>query len=99
MAEKPNELLDGKFKTGWVKIYRSVQKNWLWEKPLSKLEAWIDIIMSANIVEEKVRFGNELYVCGRGEKLYSYDTWAERWGWNKSKVRRFLKMLENDTMI
>jgi len=87
------------YKTGWIKLYRSVQKNWLWKKPLSKFEAWIDIILNANHSAMKVNFGNNIYICKRGEKMWSMDTWGERWGWNKSKVRRFLKLLKDDSMI
>ena len=35
----------------------------------------------------------------RGESIKSLDTWSKRWNWNKSKVRRFLKTLESDSMI
>lgn len=94
-VEEPRE----NYTTGWVKIYRSVRKHWLWVKPLSKMEAWMDIILEANHSPEKVNFGNDLFICERGEKMYSFDTWGERWGWHKSRVRRFLKLLEDDSMI
>jgi hypothetical protein len=29
----------------------------------------------------------------------SLDTWAKRWNWDKSKVRRFLTLLQSDGMI
>jgi len=93
--EEPKE----NYGTGWIKIYRSIHRHWLWSKPLSKMEAWIDILLEANHTQEKVNLGNELFTCDRGEKMYSLDTWGERWGWHKSKVRRFMKLLENDSMI
>ena len=42
-----------------------------------------------------------LYEVKRGESINSLDTWTKLFGknWNKSRTRRFLKLLENDTMI
>ena len=31
--------------------------------------------------------------------MNSLDTWAKKWGWHKSKVRRFFNLLEQDAMI
>jgi hypothetical protein len=44
-------------------------------------------------VSGEVRIGNTLLLCGRGEVLYSMKTWASRWGWTVSKVKRFLYSL------
>lgn len=38
--------------------------------------------------------GMTCIVCNYGESLKSLDTWSKRWGWNKSKVRRFLSLCE-----
>lgn len=35
----------------------------------------------------------------RGQSLRSLDSWASRWGWNKTAVRRFLNLLQNESMI
>jgi len=87
------------YEAGWIKTYRSMQDHWLWIKPLSKFEAWLDILFAVNHSDEKVNLGNDIYTCKRGEKLYSAKTWAKRWGWNKGKVYRFIKLLEKDSMI
>ena len=42
--------------------------------------------------------GRELQ-CRRGQSLKALETWAERWGWSKSKVVRFFKVLKQDGMI
>ena len=55
--------------------------------------------MSANIEPKKVLIKGQLLEVNRGEVIYSYETWANRWKINKSKVLRFLKMLEKDSMI
>jgi hypothetical protein len=59
----------------------------------------MDILMQANIESKKVLIKGQLIEVGRGEVIYSYETWANRWKINKSKVLRFLKMLEKDSMI
>jgi hypothetical protein len=59
----------------------------------------MDILMQANIEPKKVLIKGQLIEVGRGEVIYSYETWANRWKINKSKVLRFLKMLEKDSMI
>lgn len=84
---------------GWISVYRSIVNSWLWEKPLSKFEAWLDILLQANYKSKKVNIKNQLFVCKRGESIKCMETWAERWGWNRSRVRRFLKLLESDSMI
>ena len=55
--------------------------------------------MQANIEPKRVLIKGQLIEVSRGEVIYSYETWANRWKINKSKVLRFLKMLEKDSMI
>jgi hypothetical protein len=84
--------------SGWIKVHRQLSNHWIWEKP-EYLKWWLDILMQANIEPKKVLIKNQLIEIGRGDVLYSYETWANRWKINKSKVLRFLKMLEKDSMI
>ncbi|MGV8135877.1 MAG: hypothetical protein AB2L20_11740 [Mangrovibacterium sp.] len=91
----------GNKKPGWIKMYRSIKDHWLWPKnrPMTEFEAWIAILIEVNHSGEKVKIGNDIYDCQRGEKLYSLDTWARLFNWNKSKVRRFFELLKTDAMI
>jgi hypothetical protein len=84
--------------SGWIKVHRQLQEHWVWSKP-EYLKWWLDILMSANIEPKKVLIKGQLLGVYRGEVIYSYETWANRWKINKSKVLRFLKMLEKDSMI
>jgi hypothetical protein len=84
--------------SGWIKVHRQLQEHWVWSKP-EYLKWWLDILMSANIEPKKVLIKGQLLEVNRGEVIYSYETWANRWKINKSKVLRFLKMLEKDSMI
>lgn len=86
---------------GWISIHRGLKNHWLYneKRVFSKLEAWLDILLEVNHTEKKVLIKSVLFNVKRGESINSLDTWATRWNWNKSKVRRFLKTLENDLMI
>lgn len=88
-------------KEGWISIHRKMQNHWLFteKRVFSRMEAWIDILMSVNHSEGKVLIKNDVFIVDRGESLNSLETWANRWDWNKSKVRRFFDLLESDSMI
>ena len=84
--------------SSWIKLFRDINKHWIWQNS-DYLKWWLDILLEVNHAPAKVVINNKIYDCNRGEKLYSLDTWAVRWGTNKSKVRRFLQLLQNDNMI
>ena len=84
--------------SSWIKLFRDINKHWIWQNS-EYLKWWLDILLEVNHAPAKVVIKNKIYDCNRGEKLYSLDTWALRWGTNKSKVRRFLTLLQNDNMI
>ena len=85
---------------GWISIHRSLQSHWLWaDKPFSKGQAWIDILLLANHQDNKFLLGNELVEVKQGSFITSEVKLMERWGWSKSKVRSFLKLLESDEML
>jgi len=85
-------------KVGFIVLYRSIRKNWLWEHP-DKLRAWLDILLEANHKPKKVMIKGILFDCQRGQSLNSLKTWSMRWGWSINKVKRFLLVLESDSMI
>ena len=86
---------------GWISIHRKLKDHWIYKdnRVFSKFEAWIDILLEVNHSEVKTVIKETLFTVKRGESINSLDTWARRWNWNKSKVRRFLKLLQNDSMI
>ncbi len=89
------------YQTGWIKLFRSIKNHWLFPKsrPFTPFEAWIFILIEVNHNGEKCVFGYDILDCPRGDKLYSFDTWAKKFNWNKSKVRRFFNLLQKDNMI
>lgn len=85
---------------GWISIHRTLQNHFLWEdKPFSKGQAWIDLLLLVNHSDNKIMIGNEVINVERGSHITSEIKLMKRWGWSKSKVRNFLLLLENDSMI
>jgi len=85
---------------GWISIHRKLQSHWLWEeKPFSKGQAWIDLLMLANHEDSKFLLGNQLVEAKRGDIVTSEAKLMNRWGWSNTKVRSFLNLLEKDSMI
>lgn len=86
---------------GWIKLHRSIKDHWLYteDRVFSKFEAWNDILLSVNFADAKQVIKGKIYNIKRGESTMSLDTWAKRWNWDKSKVRRFLTLLQSDGMI
>lgn len=87
--------------SGWIKIYREITDHWLYKekRKFSRFEAWNDILLTVNYTEAQTIIKGKLYTVKKGESLLSLDSWAKRWNWDKSSVRRFLTLLQNETMI
>lgn len=87
-------------KNGFVSIHRKIQDNWLWnEKPFSKGQAWIDLILLARWKDGKQLHRGKLLERKRGQVCCSMSWLAKRWGWSRDKVRRFMHMLETQGMV
>lgn len=85
---------------GWIKLHRPIQTHWLWEdKPFSKGQAWIDLLLMANHTDNKFLLGNDVVVVERGTFITSELKLMERWGWSKTKVRGFLNLLQKECML
>lgn len=95
-----NELFEPEenFKTGWIKIFRSIRNHWIWNDE-RKLKWWIDILLEVNHVGKQVSIGYKIFECKKGECLISLQNWAIRWNVSKSVVNNFFTMLSNDGMI
>ena len=85
---------------GYVKIYRDICDNFVWkDKPFSRGQAWIDLLLMVNHADKKLLFMGNLITIKRGSKITSLRKLSERWGWSKDKVAHFLDVLESDKMI
>lgn len=85
--------------SGYIKLYRQVMDNPMWsDKPFSRGQAWIDLLMLANWGDSKVLDGDKVVTLHRGELLCSQVYLANRWGWSRKKVKGFLSVLQREGM-
>jgi len=82
-------------------LFRSFFSNYLWEEKrvYSKAEAWLDLIRRANYKDqpEYIKYINSYIKYGEVyAPIRSLSKW---WGWNISKVHRFLEKLKKHKMI
>jgi len=84
--------------SGWISIYRSIRKHWIWKDPI-KLKWWLDILIEVNHSGQKVNIGYDLFECERGQSVKSLLNWAKQWGVSKDTVRNFFTLLKKDDMI
>lgn len=82
----------------WVKVNRNLLDQPFWnEKPFSKGHAWIDILLTVHWKNGYDWVGGRKRLAHPGQKWITVRSLAERWGWNKSAVERFLaKLTETD---
>jgi DNA replication protein DnaD len=85
---------------GWISLHRDIEHHWVWkEKPFSKGQAWVDILLMVNHEDKKIIFDNQLKIVKRGSRITSIRKLCDRWGWSNTKVRSFLELLQQDEMI
>ena len=85
---------------GYIKIDRALLDHWLWEsKPFSQGQAWIDLIALANHKGIRKQKDGKVTYFKTGTISRSVLWLANRWGWDRKKVRRFLSVLEADQMV
>ena len=89
MSKMDNEIL----------LARTIQQNFVWsDKPFAMGQAWIDLLMLAEWKDKDVIAKGSIVHLKRGQVGRSILWLAERWGWDRKRVRRFLKILETQKM-
>lgn len=84
---------------GYIKLYRQITDNPLWkEKPFTRGQAWVDLIMMANFKDETTYLKGQKVTIKRGQVLRSVEKLSTRWGWSDNKTRRFLAELTAEQM-
>lgn len=88
-------------KLGFIPLYRSIQDHWVWsnKEPFSYGQAWIDLLLSVNHEEKKLKVGCNLITIKPGQMWTSYVKLSNRWNWSRERVYRYIKMLKSDEMI
>ncbi len=85
--------------TGYIYLHRSVMETSFFQDKFCKPMAWIDLLMLANHSEATILVRGKPIKIIRGQVGYSQESLAKRWKWSRNKIRRFLKLLENEHMI
>ena len=83
---------------GWIKLYRKVRDNWIWDNP-EYFRAWIDILLMANHEDRDVVFNGHVIKIKKGQKLTSLAKLSERWRWSRNRVDRYLRLLSDAGMV
>ena len=82
---------------GWIALHRKIRDNWIWKDP-EKLRAWLDILMMVNHEDKNIPYNGKIITVKKGQKLTSIVKLADRWGWSRHRVYRFLSLLKEDNM-
>lgn len=89
-----------KLSSGWIKLHRKILDCFIWQdKPYDKARAWIDLLLIAMHHDKKMLIDDEVVIVQRGSFMTSMVKLADRWGWSRNKVVRYLDMLESEQML
>lgn len=80
---------------GWFPVRRGIldDPHWL-ERPFTKGQAKLDLAILAEYEDIEITAkGGKKIALHRGQLFTSYRWLADRWGWHRSTVRRFLDLL------
>ena len=84
----------------WIKVNRGLLEQPFWnEKPFSKGQAWMDLLLTVHWKNGYDRVGRYKRKAKAGQLWITYQGLADRWGWHKENVRRFLTQLECDATV
>lgn len=85
---------------GYIKLDRKIMESFLWtDKPFAYGQAWVDLLMLANWKDTKELYQGQLRNRKRGTVSCSKKWLADRWGWDRKKVTKFLAILQRDEMV
>lgn len=68
-------------------------------EPFTERESWVWLISAAAFKPIRVAYQGIIVLLERAEFCYSLRFMAEKWRWEKTRVERYLKRLENHDMI
>jgi hypothetical protein len=84
---------------GWFCLHRGWRDNPLFSGEYSRADAWVWLIENACWKASRSRIKGETIELARGELTFSQRFLADKWGWSKSRVDRFISDLRGEGMI
>jgi len=86
--------------SGWIKLYRKLTENSLWTcETFTRGQAWVDLILLTNYKDSFFYKRGVKINVRSGQCAWSELALSDRWGWSRSKVRKFLNDLEKEQQI
>ncbi len=89
---------DLKSNGGWITLNRSIKKHWIWSDSFY-FHLWIDLLFRANYETNKIFINSKLITLKRGQFITSQKKLAKEYKCSIGKIRNFLDLLQNDSMI
>tara|TARA_R110002153_G_scaffold191269_2_gene344247 strand:+ start:12574 stop:13440 length:867 start_codon:yes stop_codon:yes gene_type:complete len=83
---------------GWIKLHRQLLDHWVAEDP-EFMAAWVRMTLLANHSDNKTVINGQLIELKRGQFIFGLDAFSRQAGISLSKLRRLMKLLENDRLI
>jgi len=87
-----------KQKSGWIAINRSITNHWVWTNT-TYLKLWVDFLLRANYETNKVLINSRVVILQRGQFITSLTKLSKEYKCSIGKIRHFLNLLQNDSMI
>lgn len=84
---------------GYIKLHRGWRDNAIFGGEFSRADAWVWMIEEAAWRPTKTRIKGQTVELARGDMTFSQRFLAEKWGWSKSRVDRFIAELRAEGMI
>jgi hypothetical protein len=84
---------------GFFLLHRGWRDNPIFKGEFSRADAWVWLIENACWKPSRTRIKGSTVELARGEMSFSVRFLADKWGWSKSRVDRFLDDLRSESMI
>lgn len=85
--------------SGFFLMHRGWRDNEIFKGEFSRADAWVWLIENACWKPTRGRIKGQTVELDRGEMSFSQRFLAEKWGWSKSRVDRFIAELRDEGMI
>ena len=86
---------------GWISLHRKILDNPILTRgrQYSRFEAFVYMLLKANHKNNDALIGNQLILVKKGSFITSQKKLMKEFNWGTSRLRNFLKLLQNDDMI
>ena len=86
---------------GWISLHRKILDNPILSRgrTYSRFEAFVYMLLQANHKDNKAVIGNQIIKVRSGSFVTSQKKLMKEFRWGSTKLRAFIKMLEDDKMI